>query len=64
MLMGLSLRRAVIEVNPDALQIAESLDREREDGKVRSILHGIPFLVKDVRMNSLRLPARFFKFID
>jgi Asp-tRNA(Asn)/Glu-tRNA(Gln) amidotransferase A subunit family amidase len=40
--------RAVIEVNPDALEIAEGLDREREDGEVRSPLHGIPFLVKDV----------------
>lgn len=40
--------RAVIEVNPDALDIANGLDRERASGKVRSPLHGIPFLVKDV----------------
>lgn len=38
---------SVIEVNPDALAIAEQCDRERNDGTVRSALHGIPFLVKD-----------------
>ncbi|PGH19657.1 hypothetical protein AJ80_03812 [Polytolypa hystricis UAMH7299] len=39
--------KAVIEVNPDALEIAEGLDKERDTGKVRGQLHGIPFLVKD-----------------
>jgi amidase len=39
--------RAVIEVNPDALQIAEGLDRERRQGRVRGPLHGIPVLLKD-----------------
>ena len=34
--------RAVIEVNPDALSIAEPLDRERAAGKVRGPLHGVP----------------------
>jgi amidase len=38
---------AVIELNPDALAIAESLDRERKAGKVRGPLHGIPVLIKD-----------------
>ncbi len=38
---------SVIEVNPDALQIAEALDRERNNGKVRGILHGIPVMIKD-----------------
>jgi amidase len=38
---------AVIEVNPDALKIAESLDAERAGGRVRGPLHGIPVLVKD-----------------
>ncbi|MFL5481690.1 MAG: amidase [Gemmatimonadaceae bacterium] len=37
----------VIEVNPDALSIAASLDRERKAGHVRGPLHGIPVLVKD-----------------
>jgi amidase len=38
--------RAVIETNPDALKIAESLDAERKAGKVRGPLHGIPVLLK------------------
>ncbi|KAI1345660.1 amidase signature domain-containing protein [Xylaria sp. FL0043] len=41
--------KAVIETNPDAHKIADELDAEREknNGKVRSKIHGIPFLVKD-----------------
>jgi amidase len=39
--------RSVIEVNPDGLAIADSLDAERRDGHVRGPLHGIPVLVKD-----------------
>ncbi|HLX67177.1 MAG TPA: amidase, partial [Puia sp.] len=38
---------AVIEVNPDALAIADQLDKERRSGTVRGPLHGIPVLVKD-----------------
>ncbi|KAI9814317.1 MAG: hypothetical protein M1826_002283 [Phylliscum demangeonii] len=38
---------SVIEVNPDASQIAHALDEERRQGMVRSSLHGIPVLVKD-----------------
>ncbi|KAI9694145.1 MAG: hypothetical protein M1822_003416 [Bathelium mastoideum] len=38
---------SVIEVNPDAIEIASDLDAERQSGKIRSILHGIPVLVKD-----------------
>lgn len=37
----------VIEINPDAVRIAETLDKERNEGKIRSALHGIPVLVKD-----------------
>ena len=39
--------RHVIEVNPDALSIADSLDQERKAGRVRGPLHGIPILLKD-----------------
>ena len=39
--------RSVIEINPDALSIADTLDRERKAGRVRGPLHGIPILVKD-----------------
>ncbi|AKQ45099.1 amidase [Rufibacter radiotolerans] len=38
---------SVIEVNPDALQIADAMDQERKAGKLRGPLHGIPVMVKD-----------------
>lgn len=38
---------SVIETNPDALKIAEEMDRERKSGKLRGALHGIPILIKD-----------------
>ena len=41
------LLHSVIETNPDAISIAEDLDRERRRGHVRGPLHGIPILVKD-----------------
>jgi len=39
--------RSVIETNPDALTIAESLDAERKSKGPRGPLHGIPIVVKD-----------------
>jgi amidase len=39
--------RSVIEVNPDALDIARQMDAERKSGKIRGPLHGIPILIKD-----------------
>ena len=39
--------RSVIETNPDALQIADEMDKERKKGKMRSMLHGVPVLIKD-----------------
>jgi amidase len=38
---------AVIELNPDALAIADALDRERQAKGPRGPLHGIPVLIKD-----------------
>jgi amidase len=38
---------SVIELNPDALAIADALDRERKDKGARGPLHGIPVLIKD-----------------
>ncbi|HEX7019419.1 MAG TPA: amidase [Gemmatimonadaceae bacterium] len=38
---------AVIELNPDALDIASQLDADRKAGKLRGALHGIPVLIKD-----------------
>ena len=41
------LLRHVLETNPDALSIADTLDAERRAGRIRGPLHGIPVLVKD-----------------
>jgi amidase len=38
---------SVLETNPEALEIADSLDRERKTKGVRGPLHGIPILIKD-----------------
>src|SRR5208282_4451926 len=38
---------SVIETNPDALGIAEALDKERKEKGLRGPLHGIPVLIKD-----------------
>ena len=39
--------RSVLELNPDALAIADRLDAERRSGRTRGPLHGIPILIKD-----------------
>ena len=39
--------RSIIELNPDAASIADTLDMERKAGKVRGPLHGIPVVIKD-----------------
>ena len=39
--------RSVIELNPDALAIADALDKERMQKGSRGPLHGIPVLIKD-----------------
>ena len=43
---GVALR-SIIEVNPEALAIARTLDEERAAGSVRGPLHGIPMVLKD-----------------
>ncbi len=43
---GTSLK-AVIEINPDALTIADQMDEERKAGNTRGPLHGIPVMIKD-----------------
>ena len=38
---------SIIQINPDAIQIAEELDIEMSEGKIRGPLHGIPVVLKD-----------------
>ncbi len=38
---------SVIMINPDALSIAEELDRELREGKPRGPMHGVPVILKD-----------------
>jgi amidase len=38
---------SVIELNPDALAIADTLDQERKIKGPRGLLHGVPVLIKD-----------------
>ncbi len=38
---------SVIEINPDAIRIAEEMDRERRERGSRGPMHGIPVLIKD-----------------
>ena len=38
---------SIIQVNPEAIQIAEELDKEMNEGKIRGPLHGIPIALKD-----------------
>jgi amidase len=38
---------SMIELNPDALAIADQMDSERKAGKIRGPLHGIPIVIKD-----------------
>jgi amidase len=38
---------SILQVNPDAIQIAEELDAELQNGSERGPLHGIPVVLKD-----------------
>ena len=38
---------AIIQINPDAMNIAEQLDKERAEGRIRGPMHGIPVVLKD-----------------
>lgn len=38
---------AVIEMNPDAMELARKADQERKAGGARGPMHGIPLLIKD-----------------
>lgn len=42
-----NMYNSIILVNPQAINEAKKLDKERQKGNERSILHGIPIIVKD-----------------
>jgi amidase len=44
-------------INPDALKIAEELDRELAAGKIRGPLHGVPVILKDNIDTHDRMPT-------
>ena len=48
---------SIIEINPDALRIAEELDRELAAGKSRGPLHGVPVILKDNIDTHDRMPT-------
>ncbi len=48
---------SIIAVNPDAVGIAEELDRELREGKSRGPMHGIPVLLKDNIDTHDRMPT-------
>ena len=47
--------RAIVAVNPKVLEEAEGLDRERAQGKVLGLLHGIPMALSYPRRPNLPL---------
>lgn len=48
---------SIIIVNPDALAIAEELDRELREGKSRGPMHGVPVILKDNIDTHDKMPA-------
>ena len=51
-----NLLNATISVNPNAMTVAEQLDRERAEGQVRGPLHGIPIALKD-NIHTIDMPT-------
>lgn len=48
---------SIIIVNPDALAIADELDRELKEGKSRGPMHGVPVILKDNIDTHDRMPT-------
>jgi len=48
---------SIIEINPDAMQIASELDSELAAGKSRGPLHGVPVILKDNIDTHDRMPT-------
>jgi amidase len=49
--------RSIIEVDPEAVALADALDAERRAGRKRGPLHGVPILVKDNLDTADRMPT-------
>lgn len=49
--------KAIVDINPEALQQAEAMDAERKAGKVRSPLHGMPVVLKANIATADQLPT-------
>ena len=47
---------AIISINKEALEEAKILDKLRSEGKIKSVMHGIPIIVKD-NIDVLGLPT-------
>ena len=59
------LLNAIITVNPRALAIADSMDRERARGRIRGPLHGIPIALKDnINTTTMRTTGGALAFRD
>ncbi|HEX5076839.1 MAG TPA: amidase family protein [Gemmatimonadaceae bacterium] len=55
----------IITVNPNALAIADSLDRERARGRIHGPLHGIPVALKDnIHTTAMRTTGGALAFAD
>lgn len=48
---------SVITLNPDAIHIAEELDAEMAEGKIRGPMHGVPVILKDNIDTHDRMPT-------
>jgi len=48
---------SIIQINPDAIKIAEELDREMSSGRSRGPLHGVPVILKDNIDTHDRMPT-------
>jgi amidase len=54
---GGPILNSIIITNPDAIRIAEELDQEWKEGKIRGPLHGIPVVLKDNIDTHDRMPT-------
>lgn len=49
--------RSILQVNPDAQDLAGALDRERRQGTLRGPMHGVPVVIKDCIATGDKMPT-------